>query len=58
MLAALKTSKYPLFDRSEIIADPDFTFKPYQSLNPVKAGDILPDFPLQKIGRASCRERV
>ncbi|HEY4196944.1 MAG TPA: redoxin domain-containing protein [Mucilaginibacter sp.] len=48
MLAALKSSKYPLFDRSEIIPDPDLTFKPYQSLKPVKAGDVLPDFPLQK----------
>ncbi|HTE00302.1 MAG TPA: redoxin domain-containing protein [Mucilaginibacter sp.] len=48
MLAALNISKYPYFDRSEIIPEPDFLFKPYQPVKPIKAGDVLPDFTLQK----------
>jgi peroxiredoxin len=48
MLAALNIPKYPYFDMSEIIQEPDLVFKPYQSLQPVKAGDRLPDFSLQK----------
>lgn len=48
MLAAFNISKYPYFDRSEIIAEPDFLFKTYQPLKPIKAGNILPDFTLEK----------
>lgn len=48
MLAALNISKFPYFDLSEIIHEPDFAFKPFQASRPIKAGDVLPDFPLQK----------
>ncbi|MGZ3751861.1 MAG: redoxin domain-containing protein [Mucilaginibacter sp.] len=48
LVAASNTSKYPYFDMSEIITDHDLTFKPHQPLQPIKAGNILPDFPLQK----------
>src|ERR1700759_4426304 len=48
MLAALNIDRYPYFDRSEIIAEPDFQFKTYQPLKPVKAGNMLPDFTLEK----------
>ena len=48
MLAALNISKFPFFDLSEIIHEPDFVFKPYQASRPIKAGDVLTDFPLQK----------
>ena len=48
MLATLNIPKYPYFDMSEIIPEPDLVFKPYQSLKPLKAGDRLPDFSLQK----------
>jgi peroxiredoxin len=48
MLATLNIPQYPYFDMSEIIQEPDLVFKPYQSLKPVKAGDRLPDFSLQK----------
>jgi peroxiredoxin len=45
MLAAVK---YPYFDMSEIIPELDFVFKPYQAVKPVKAGDRVPNFSLQK----------
>jgi peroxiredoxin len=48
MLAALNITQYPSFDISEIIPEPDFSFKPFEALRPIKAGDILPDFLLQK----------
>jgi peroxiredoxin len=48
MLAALKFNKYPYFDMSEIVPEQEFTFKPYQAVKPIKAGDVLPDFSLQK----------
>jgi peroxiredoxin len=48
MLAALNITKYPYFDMSEISLSPDFILKSYQSLKPIKAGNILPDFSLQK----------
>jgi peroxiredoxin len=36
------TRKYPFFDLSEIIQEPDFAFKPQQSLTPVRTGNRLP----------------
>src|SRR5437660_1636087 len=48
MLSALNITQYPYFDMSEIIREPDLTFKPFQALRPIKAGNILPDFSLQK----------
>jgi peroxiredoxin len=48
MLASLGISKNPYFDMTEITPDPDFAFRPYQSLAPIKAGGMLPDFTLQK----------
>ncbi|MDB5134924.1 MAG: redoxin protein [Mucilaginibacter sp.] len=48
MLAALNLSKYPYFDMSEIVPEPDFAFKSYQSVKPIKAGNMLPEFTLQK----------
>lgn len=40
------TNKYPFFDLSEIIHEPDFTFRQYQPLRPVKTGNYLPNFAL------------
>jgi peroxiredoxin len=48
MLTTLNISKYPYFDMSEIIPDHDLVIKPYQNLQPVKTGDVLPNFSLQK----------
>lgn len=48
MLSALNTAKYPSFDISEIISELDVVFKSFQSTEPAKAGDLLPDFSLQK----------
>ncbi|MDB5152390.1 MAG: redoxin protein [Mucilaginibacter sp.] len=48
MLTVLNIAQYPSFDISEIIPEPDFSFKPFEALRPIKAGDILPDFLLQK----------
>ncbi|GAA3986820.1 peroxiredoxin family protein [Mucilaginibacter dorajii] len=36
-------NKYPFFDLSEIVADNDIPFKPYQALKPIKAGNYIPD---------------
>src|SRR5437588_1193020 len=47
MLAAVNSIKYPYFDRSEITSDREFGFKAY-ALKPIKAGDCVPDFILQK----------
>ena len=48
MLAALNINKYPYFDTSEIISEPDFLFSPYRSVKPVKAGSRIPDFTFEK----------
>jgi peroxiredoxin len=48
MLATtLNHTKYPFFDLSEIVTEPDFAFKPYKPLKPVKTGNYLPAFTLQ-----------
>jgi peroxiredoxin len=39
-------SKYPFFDLSEIIPEPDFSYKPYKKLQPVKTGNLIPDINL------------
>jgi peroxiredoxin len=39
-------SKYPFFDLSEIITEPDFSYKPYKKLQPVKTGNLIPDINL------------
>lgn len=41
------TRKYPFFDLSEIIQEPDFTFKPQQPLKPVRSGNRLPGLALK-----------
>ena len=43
MLTTNHNTKYPFFDLSEIVADADLPFKPYQPLKPVKAGNYVPD---------------
>lgn len=48
MLAALSRNSYPYFDISEVISETDLLFKPYKSVKPIKAGNILPDFTLGK----------
>jgi peroxiredoxin len=48
MVTALKTDKYPNFDKSEIIPDYDLTFGSYDVIKPLKTGDILPGFTLEK----------
>jgi peroxiredoxin len=39
-------SKYPFFDLSEIISEPNFSYKPYKKLQPVKTGNLIPDINL------------
>lgn len=39
--------KYPFFDLSEIIQEPDFTFKPNEALKPVRSGNRLPGLTLK-----------
>jgi peroxiredoxin len=48
MLAVINKTKYPYFDRSEIEPDREFSFKTYQSLRPIKSGEAVPDFILEK----------
>jgi len=48
MLTAV--NKYPFFDLSEIIPDPDYTIKSYKALSPVKTGNYVPDFILNPQG--------
>ena len=48
MLAAVNTTKYPFFDISEIVPDREFCFKTYDVLKPIKIGDAVPDFILEK----------
>jgi peroxiredoxin len=40
------TTKYPFFDLSEIIPELDFFDKTYQSLKPVRTGNLIPDVNL------------
>lgn len=48
MLATtLNNNKYPFFDLSEIVPEPDFAFRPYKPLKPVRTGNYLPNFTLQ-----------
>ncbi|NNU34645.1 redoxin domain-containing protein [Mucilaginibacter sp. S1162] len=39
-------NKYPFFDLSEIIPEPNFSYKPYKKLQPVKTGNLIPDINL------------
>ncbi|AYL96032.1 redoxin domain-containing protein [Mucilaginibacter celer] len=39
-------NKYPFFDLLEVVAEPDLSFRKVKSLNPVKAGNFVPDFKL------------
>ncbi|MBS1523959.1 MAG: redoxin domain-containing protein [Bacteroidetes bacterium] len=48
MLSALKINSFPYFDLSEIEADRDLTFRSFQKYEPVRSGDVLPDFSLEK----------
>ncbi|HTD39770.1 MAG TPA: redoxin domain-containing protein [Mucilaginibacter sp.] len=48
MLSALKVNRFPYFDLSEIIPDPELGFRSFQKSEPVRSGDILPDFSLEK----------
>lgn len=41
-------NKYPFFDISEIIPDNDLEYKQYRPLHPVKAGNYIPDFTLNR----------
>jgi peroxiredoxin len=48
MVALINKTKYPYFDMSEIEHDREFSFKAYQSLRPIKSGEAVPDFILEK----------
>jgi len=48
MLSALKINSFPYFDLSEIEPDQDLIFRSFQKSEPVRSGDILPDFSLEK----------
>jgi len=48
MLAVINKVNYPSFDMSEIEPDREFSFKAYQSLRPIKSGEAVPDFILEK----------
>ena len=48
MLSALKINSFPYFDLSEIEPDQDLVFRSFQRSEPVRSGDILPDFSLEK----------
>lgn len=48
MLSALKINSLPYFDQSEIEPDQDLVFRSFNKSEPVGAGDILPDFSLEK----------
>lgn len=48
MLSALKAHRFPYFDLSEIVPDPDPVFRSFQKSEPVRSGDVLPDFSLEK----------
>jgi len=48
MLATVSSIKYPYFDMSEIFPDREYSFKTYDVLKPIRSGDAVPDFILQK----------
>ena len=48
MLSALKVNRFPYFDLSEIIPEPDPVFRSFRKSEPVRSGDVLPDFSLEK----------
>ena len=48
MIAATSTYRYPQFDLSEIIPDHEYTFRSKYALKPIKSGDAIPDFTLEK----------
>jgi peroxiredoxin len=48
MLSALKINSFPYFDLSEIEPEQDLVFRSFNKAEPVGAGDILPDFSLEK----------
>ena len=48
MLSALKINSFPYFDRSEIEPNQDLIFRSFQKSEPVRSGDVLPDFSLEK----------
>ncbi|MDB4926139.1 redoxin domain-containing protein [Mucilaginibacter sp.] len=39
-------NKYPFFDLSEVILENNLTYKKYQSLKPIKTGNLIPDINL------------
>lgn len=39
-------NKYPFFDLSEIIVEPDLPYRGYTSVKPIKTGNIIPDINL------------
>lgn len=47
MLTTLNHNKYPFFDLSEIVSEPDLPFKQYSAIEPVRVGNYLPNFSLQ-----------
>ena len=48
MLTAVKINKFPFFDVSELISEPDPVYNRFQSIQPLKAGNRLPDYTLNK----------
>jgi len=48
MLSALEINSFPYFDRSEVEPDRDLIFRSFQKSEPVRSGDVLPDFSLEK----------
>lgn len=48
MLAAVKYTNYPFFDVSELVSEPDPVFNRFQRIQPLKAGNKLPDYSLNK----------
>jgi peroxiredoxin len=48
MLSALKLNSFPYFDLSEIEHDQDLIFRSFHKSEPIRSGDIIPDFPLEK----------
>ncbi len=48
MLSALKINSFPYFDLLEIEPEQDLVFRSFQKSEPVRSGDVLPDFSLEK----------
>jgi hypothetical protein len=48
MMAATNSITYPQFDLSEIVPDHEYTFRSNYRLKPIKTGDAVPDFTLEK----------